>query len=36
MAQVGFEECLKILFDKEGSDLYSAPGHHLPPNFTAH
>ena len=26
MAQVEFEDCLKILFDKEGSDLYYATG----------
>jgi Tfp pilus assembly ATPase PilU len=26
MAQIEFEDCLKILFDKEGSDLYYATG----------
>ncbi len=34
MAQVGFEECLKILFDKEGSDLYYSTG--APPSAKFH
>jgi len=34
MAQIGFEECLRILVDKEGSDLYYSTG--APPSAKFH
>ena len=34
MAQIAFEDCLRILFDKEGSDLYYATGAPPSENFT--